>query len=147
MVPFVHPMDVYFNPPQSMQMLLAQPFWRPPTVLICGSRQTGTNCPYFLSDSMELCHSIRDLLQMARTACSGVGSTLTSRCLDSIKSDVPDMHVTTCCVTLLIEWVQAVTHHFSCQSAPPFSLSLAVSPMGPHESPPKHTATFFLPCP
>lgn len=126
MVPFVHPMGVYFNPPQSMQILLAQPFWRPPTVLICESRQTGTNCLYFLSDSMDLCHSIRDLLQMARTACSGVGSTLTSRWLDSIISGVPGMHVTTCCVTLLIEWFQAVAHHFSCQSAPPFCLSLSI---------------------
>lgn len=56
-------MDVYFNPPQSMQILLAQPFWRPPTVLICGSRQTDANCMHFLPDSTDLYHSIRVFLQ------------------------------------------------------------------------------------
>lgn len=99
----VHPIDVYSNPPQSTQISLARPSWRPPTESSYGARHIGTKCLCFLPDLLYSAPMPGTCFTTAKTARSGVlGSTLTSCSLDSTESDVPLTHVTSSCVTLLI---------------------------------------------
>lgn len=99
----VHPIDVYSNPPQSTQTSLTRPSWRPPTESSYIARHIGTKFLCSLPDLLYSAPTSGTCSTTAKTARSGVlGSTLTSRSLDSTESEVPLTHVTSSCVTLLI---------------------------------------------